>query len=130
MPTIEGNPSGFERLKAWAHRLKTDILALWIAARDSRTPFGPKLIAAIVAAYALSPIDLVPDFIPILGYVDDLIILPFGIALAVRLIPQPLMKEYRATASAQTTSQRSLLAGLLVIALWVAALAAFVLWLF
>src|SRR3990167_1581954 len=73
-------------LKAWARRIKRDVVALWLAARDPRVPVAAKVAAAIIASYALSPIDLIPDFIPILGYLDDVILVPLGIALAVRMI--------------------------------------------
>ena len=84
-----------ERLKAWAQALKRDVVALWLAARDPRTPLAAKLLAGAVAAYALSPIDLIPDFIPVLGYLDDLLLVPAGIWLAVRLIPAGLLEELR-----------------------------------
>jgi uncharacterized membrane protein YkvA (DUF1232 family) len=73
--------------KRWARAIERDVVALWIAARDRRTPSTAKIVAGVVAAYALSPIDLIPDFIPVAGYLDDLLIVPLGIALAVRLIP-------------------------------------------
>ena len=92
---------GVERLKAWARALKRDVVALWLAARDRRTPLGAKLLASLVAAYALSPIDLIPDFIPVLGYLDDLLLVPAGIWLAVRLIPAGLLAEFRAAADAR-----------------------------
>lgn len=82
-------------LKAWARRLKLDVVALWIAARHPRVPWYAKALAGAVAAYALSPIDLIPDFIPIIGYLDDLLIVPAGIWLVVRLIPPPVMSELR-----------------------------------
>ena len=85
-------------VKRWATALKRDVVALWIAARDPRTPWYAKVAAGAVAAYALSPIDLIPDFIPVLGYLDDLLIVPLGIALVVRLIPAPLMAEFRVEA--------------------------------
>lgn len=88
-----------ERAKRWAKSLKRDVVALWIAARDDRTPLAAKLVAVMVAAYALSPIDLIPDFVPILGYLDDLLIVPAGILLAVKLIPPPLMAEFRLEAA-------------------------------
>jgi uncharacterized membrane protein YkvA (DUF1232 family) len=88
------------RIKSWAKGLKRDVVALWIAARSPRTPIAAKLVAGAVAAYALSPIDLIPDIIPVLGYLDDLLIVPLGIALAVRLIPAALMTEFRAEAVA------------------------------
>lgn len=87
--------------KAWAKSIKRDVVALWIAARDPRVPWYAKAAAAGVAAYALSPIDLIPDFVPVLGYLDDLIIVPLGILLVVKLIPAPLMIEFRAAATLQ-----------------------------
>lgn len=107
-----------ERLRNWARALKRDAVALWLAARDPRTPLVAKLTAGAVAAYALSPIDLIPDFIPVLGYLDDLLIVPLGIALAIRLIPAPLMAEFRARAAERLDRPRSLLAAALVVALW------------
>lgn len=89
----------FENAKEWAKALKRDVVALWIAARDARTPLIAKVLAGAVAAYALSPIDLIPDFIPILGYLDDLLIVPLGIMLVVKLIPTDLMDEFRAGAA-------------------------------
>ena len=84
--------------KSWARRLKRDVTALWLAAGDPRTPWYAKVMAGAVAAYALSPIDLIPDFIPVLGYLDDLVIVPLGIVVAVKLIPRPLMAEFRKAA--------------------------------
>jgi len=83
----------------WARTIKRDVVALWLAARDPRVPWHAKAIAGVVAAYALSPIDLIPDFIPIIGYLDDLIIVPLGIMLAVKLIPPHLMLEFRSEAA-------------------------------
>ena len=88
----------FEVLKRWARAIKRDVEALWLAARDRRVPWHAKAVAGAVAAYALSPIDLIPDFIPVIGYLDDLIIVPLGIVLAVKLVPPPLMEEFRAMA--------------------------------
>lgn len=105
--------------KAWARRIKRDVVALWIAARDGRTPVIAKIAAAAVAAYALSPIDLIPDFIPVLGYLDDLVIVPLGIMLAVRLVPPGLMAEYRAAAErhgGRPVSKTGLMA---IVALWI-----------
>ncbi len=90
----------FARLQAWAQTIKTDVIALWLAGRDDLVPLRVKIVAALVAAYALSPIDLIPDFVPILGYLDDLIILPIGIALAIKLIPAPVMRDLRLKALA------------------------------
>jgi len=72
-------PGRLARLRAWAKAVKRDVVALWLAARDPRTPWYVKLLAGLVAAYALSPIDLIPDFVPVLGYLDDLVIVPLGI---------------------------------------------------
>jgi len=83
------------RVKSWVRDVKRDILALWLAARDPRVPWYAKAMAACVAAYALSPIDLIPDFIPVLGYLDDLVIVPIGIVIAVWMIPEPVMRDLR-----------------------------------
>jgi uncharacterized membrane protein YkvA (DUF1232 family) len=88
-----------QKLKDWARALKRDVTALWLAARDPRTPWYAKVLAAIVAAYALSPIDLIPDFIPVIGYLDDLLIVPLGILAVAALVPRPLMAEFRAEAA-------------------------------
>ncbi len=108
-----------ERAKAWARRIKADVAALAIAARDPRTPWIAKALAVAIVAYALSPIDLIPDFVPILGYLDDLILLPAGILLVIRLIPATLMQEFRAAANEQGRLPRSRAGVLIVIGLWV-----------
>ena len=108
-----------ERLGSWARTLKRDVVALWIAARDPRTPLAAKLVAGAVAAYALSPIDLIPDFIPVLGYLDDLLLLPAGIWLAVRLVPGELLAEFRAAAMTGERP-RSLAGAIAIVALWLA----------
>ena len=121
--------SFLERAKDWARSVKRDAIALWIAARDPRVPWYAKALAAVVAAYAFSPIDLIPDFIPVLGYLDDLLIVPAGMLLVVRLIPAELMVEFRAEASRRTHRPTSR-AGVVVIALaWMTALALVVWWL-
>ena len=84
------------KLKERAKRLKTDIPALFLAMKDKETPAAAKILAAITVAYALSPIDLIPDFIPILGYLDDLILLPALVALTVKLIPKDVLEKNRA----------------------------------
>src|SRR3954463_8563622 len=86
------------RAADWGRRVKRDAIALWLGARDPRVPWYAKLLAGAVAAYALSPIDLIPDFVPILGYVDDLIIVPAGIVVAPRLIPAAPVGAFRAPA--------------------------------
>ena len=110
----------FAALKSWARGLTRDVVALWIAARDPRTPLMAQLVAGAVAAYALSPIDLIPDFIPILGYLDDLLLVPAGIWLAVRLVPRALLAEFRAAAE-QGDRPRSFVGAVVIVALWLAA---------
>lgn len=107
-----------DRVKQWARNLKRDIVALWLAARDRRTPWHAKAVAGAVAAYAFSPIDLIPDFIPVLGYLDDLIILPLGIALAIRLIPPELMSQFRQEAARHETRPRSIAAAAAIALVW------------
>jgi uncharacterized membrane protein YkvA (DUF1232 family) len=110
------------RLKRWAKALKRDVLVLWLAARDPRVPLGAKLLAGAVAAYALSPIDLIPDFIPVLGYLDDLLLVPAGIWLALRLIPAPLIAELREAATLLAAKPISRIGAAVVIAVWLTAL--------
>ncbi|WP_197703246.1 YkvA family protein [Sulfurifustis variabilis] len=111
-----------EPLRQRARRLETETFALYLAARDPRTPWYAKLLVAAIVAYALSPIDLIPDFVPILGYLDDLILIPLGIAIAVRLVPPEVLADSRtrARAAAGGTRPVSRLAGAVVIALWLA----------
>ena len=94
-----------DKLKQRARTLKYETIALYFAFRDSRTPWYAKIVAVLVLAYAFSPIDLIPDFIPVLGYLDDLILVPAGIALAVKLIPLEVMDEARLTASAKSAGR-------------------------
>jgi uncharacterized membrane protein YkvA (DUF1232 family) len=121
--------SWIDQAKRWARDIKRDVVALWIAARDPRTPLAAKVVAAAVAAYALSPVDLIPDFVPVLGYLDDLLIVPVGIMLAVRLVPPSLMVEFRAEArirEGRPTSRTGLVA---IVSLWIAAAALATWWL-
>lgn len=106
------------RLKRWASELKRDVVALWLAVRDPRVPWLAKGLAGLVAAYALSPLDLIPDFIPVLGYLDDLLIVPAGIWLAIRLIPVPVLQELRAMAQ-QREKPVSRLGLALVLVAWI-----------
>ena len=119
-----------QQLKDWARQLKREISALYLAARDTRTPLPAKCVAVAVVAYALSPIDLIPDFIPVLGYLDDIIIVPLGVMLAVRLVPKDLMQAFRDTAAAQTALKKSWIAAGLIVACWVAIGWTFVMWLY
>ena len=95
----------FARLKPWARRLKQETYALALACRDPRVPWYARLLAICVVAYAFSPIDLIPDPIPVLGYLDDLILVPLGLALAVRLIPPAVLAECRARAEVVTSGE-------------------------
>ncbi len=88
--------TAFQRWKQRAHTLKKEVYALYLAYRDPRTPWYAKVVAALVVAYAFSPIDLIPDPIPVLGYLDDLVLIPLGAALALRLIPPDVMADARA----------------------------------
>jgi uncharacterized membrane protein YkvA (DUF1232 family) len=87
-----------ESLKAWAGRLKTELRALYLAYGDPRVPTHARVLAIVVVAYAFSPIDLIPDPIPVLGYLDDLILIPLGIALTIRMIPTDVLADCRAKA--------------------------------
>lgn len=118
----------FAKAKRWARAIKLDVVALWIAARDPRVPWYAKVVAGLVAAYALSPIDLIPDFIPVLGYLDDVILVPLGILLAVRLIPDRLMREFRAEAI-RRERPASATGVVLVVSGWLV-IAAVLIWLF
>ncbi|MDO8396932.1 MAG: YkvA family protein [Bradyrhizobium sp.] len=107
----------FSRIKTWARRLKRDAHAIYLASRDPRVPWYAKALAIAVAAYALSPIDLIPDFIPVIGYFDELLILPLGIWFVVRLIPDEVMVEYRAraTEAGQRPTSRAGMAAILLV---------------
>jgi uncharacterized membrane protein YkvA (DUF1232 family) len=111
-----------EKWRQWASIIKRDAHALYLAARDPRVPWYAKALAIAVAAYALSPIDLVPDFVPVLGYVDDLIIVPAGIALVIRLIPPEIMAQHRAMAIAVQDRPVSRAAGLTIVTIWIVAI--------
>jgi uncharacterized membrane protein YkvA (DUF1232 family) len=117
------------RLRQWARALKRDVLTLYLAVRDPRVPWYAKLVAGCVVAYALSPIDLIPDFIPVLGYLDDLILLPLGIALAVRLIPPDLLEEHRKEASVLATRPTSRVGAVVIVVFWLIILLILVAWL-
>jgi uncharacterized membrane protein YkvA (DUF1232 family) len=106
-------------LKIWARSLIRDIHAVYLAARDPRMPWYVRVLAIAVAGYALSPIDLIPDFIPVIGYADDLVMVPLGIWLVVSLIPNEVMVEYRAKAIEAGQRPRSKIAAIVIIAIWV-----------
>jgi uncharacterized membrane protein YkvA (DUF1232 family) len=106
--------------RQWARVVKRDIHALYLASRDPRVPWYAKVLAYGVAGYALSPIDLIPDFVPVLGYLDDVIIVPLGVLAVVKLIPPGVMAEHRALAAAMQERPVSRAAALVIATLWAA----------
>ena len=112
-----------ERAKQWARLVKRDVHAIYLAARDPRVPWYAKALALCVAGYALSPIDLIPDFIPVLGYLDDLIIVPIGIVAVMKLIPPEIMAEHRAAADIASEKPMSLTAAVVIVIVWIASMA-------
>lgn len=108
-------------LKERASRLKTETYALYLAARHPGTPWYAKLLVAGIVAYALSPIDLIPDFVPILGYLDELVLIPLGIALAIKMIPSSILEECRARSQTLRSGKSvSRIAGIVIVAIWIA----------
>jgi uncharacterized membrane protein YkvA (DUF1232 family) len=118
------------RAKQWARLVKRDTYAIALAARDPRVPWYAKALAACVAGYALSPIDLIPDFIPVLGYLDDLVIVPLGILAVTRMIPPAVLAEHRAAAMAAAQRPASRIAATVIVAIWLVmtGLAAWLAW--
>ena len=120
----------FHQLQRWARGLKRDTVALYLAARDPRVPWYAKAVAACVAAYALSPIDLIPDFVPVIGYLDDIILVPLGIGLAIRLIPPGILEEHRQRALARIAERPvSRIGAVVIIMIWVVLASCLVVWL-
>ena len=113
--------SAIERWKQKARNLKKETFAIYLAYKDPRVPWYAKLLAACVVGYALSPIDLIPDPIPILGYLDDLVLIPLGIALVVRLIPPAVLQECRQKAETAFSRDKpkNWIAGTIIIVIWV-----------
>lgn len=116
-------------LRKWAKELRQQTLVVYFAARDPRTPWPVRLLALLVAAYALSPIDLIPDFIPVLGYLDDLIIVPLGLVLVLRLVPPEVMIAAREKATVAVNRPVSRAMAVVIAGIWAAAIGALVLWL-
>ena len=112
--------SALTRLRQAARRIKHDALTVYFAARDPRTPVAVRLLAVLVAAYALSPIDLIPDFVPVLGYLDDVILLPLGILLVVKLTPAEVIESSRAKARDVAAKPVSVAAACAIVAIWTA----------
>src|ERR1700732_2815798 len=115
-------PSCFARWRGRARSLTQEVLAIYFAARDPRTPWYAKALAFCVAGYALSPIDLIPDFVPVIGYLDDLVIVPLGMLAVLRLIPEEVMAEYRARAIEAGQRPRSKTAAIVIVAIWILAI--------
>lgn len=107
------------RAKTWARGIKRDVVTVYFAARDPLAPMGARILAAVVAAYALSPIDLIPDFIPILGYVDDLLIVPLGVMLVMRSLSEAVLISARLKADALLDKPRSMWAAACFVLVWV-----------
>jgi len=116
------------RLAQWARALKRESLALYYATRDARTPWYAKLLAGAIVAYALSPIDLIPDFIPVLGLLDELLLLPAAIWLALRLVPAPVLEESRRRAEAALERPTSRAAAVVIVLVWIACAVALGAW--
>jgi membrane protein DedA with SNARE-associated domain/uncharacterized membrane protein YkvA (DUF1232 family) len=117
------------RLRDWARVLRRDVYAIYLAARDPRVPWYAKAAALLVAAYAVSPIDLIPDFIPVLGHLDDVILVPLGVLLAARLIPDELLEEHRRAAAELADKPTDWRVGAVFVAIWAIALAFLLRWL-
>jgi uncharacterized membrane protein YkvA (DUF1232 family) len=111
------------KLKDTARAIKRDVHAIYLAARDPRVPWYAKALALCVAGYALSPIDLIPDFVPVIGYLDDLVIVPLGILAVVKLIPPDIMAEHRATAAIASERPISRVAAVVIVLLWIGSMA-------
>jgi uncharacterized membrane protein YkvA (DUF1232 family) len=111
-----------KRLRKWARAVKSDVLVLWFCCRHPRTPLLVKLLAIAIAGYALSPIDLIPDFIPVLGYLDELILLPVAIYLVLKLVPPDVLAECREQARRWSQDQhdrpRSYAGAAVIVLLW------------
>jgi uncharacterized membrane protein YkvA (DUF1232 family) len=115
----------FDRLRGWARTLKRQTMLLWFCYQHPQTPWLPKCVSIVVVAYALSPIDLIPDFIPVLGYLDDVILLPLGILLAIRLMPAPVLQacQFKASEWEEAHLKRPVnrLAAVIVVLVWLVA---------
>src|SRR4030043_351557 len=114
-------PSFIDSWKARAHQLKTEVYALYLAYKDPRTPWYARIFAAGMVAYAFSPIDLIPDFIPVLGYLDDLVLIPLGVFLAMKMIPAEVMSESRQQAREVMTQGKPVnkVAAAIIVLIWI-----------
>ncbi len=115
-------PAWLDRWRGRARRLKREVYTLYLAVRDPRCPWYARLFAGLVVAYAFSPIDLIPDFIPVVGYLDDLILVPLGIAIAIKLIPPQVLHDSRAEAGRVIAAGKPVnrVAAVVIVVIWVA----------
>lgn len=111
------------KLKNWARAVRRDSHAIYRASRDPRTPWHVKVLALCIAGYALSPIDLIPDFIPVLGQLDDVILVPLGILIVARMIPPEIMAEHRAAAALAGSRPTSPIAAMVIACIWILSVA-------
>jgi uncharacterized membrane protein YkvA (DUF1232 family) len=118
----------FARLKRWSRNVRRDIYAVALIARDRRVPWYTKTLALLVAGYALSPLDVIPDFIPVIGFVDDVILVPLGILAVIKLVPPEILREHREHAERAIDVPRNRMGGNLLLCLWMA-VAGFSAWL-
>ena len=109
-----------ERLESWARRLKVEVYALYLAYKDQRVPWYARVFAAVVVGYAFSPIDLIPDVVPVLGHLDDLILIPLGVALAIKMIPPHVLAECRQEARDAKDGPVNRVAAVVVVVVWIA----------
>ena len=109
-----------DRLESWARRLKVEVYALYLAYKDPRVPWYARVFAAVVVGYAFSPVDLIPDVVPVLGYLDDLILVPLGVALAIKMIPSPVLAECREKARETADVPVNKVAAVVVVIVWIA----------
>ncbi|MBA7644195.1 hypothetical protein ES703_51932 [subsurface metagenome] len=114
------NVKAFEKWKQKSRHLKIEIYALYLAYRDPRVPWYAKAFVALVVGYAFSPIDLIPDFIPVLGYLDDLVLIPLGVAVALKMIPEKIMEDCRIRSKEVTSKKKPInrVAAVVIICIW------------
>ena len=111
-----------DRIKQWARQLKKHIYVVYLSSKDERVPWYTKAVAIMVAAYAFSPIDLIPDFIPVLGYLDDLILIPIGVWLVLKLVPEPVLQDLKKKAEELLNQgkPKNYVAGIVIVCIWLA----------
>jgi len=129
---METRPTLWQKWKLKSRQLKAETYALYLAYRDRRTPWYARVFAVLVVAYAFSPIDLIPDFIPVLGYLDDLVLIPAGVALALKMIPPAVMAECRAEAQLTMQDGRRIgwFAAAMIIMIWAGIIVLMAIWAF